>query len=222
MSGGLKTALRGVVDKLAGARSAVEQVRQAEAALRQEHEDLSQERSRLINAKPDRAQLLKALDVQVRALAEQWAADNGTRVVGALAGSLNVSPSGQVLGVIPGALADEFRGSLVDLGTLCALCPEAVRARLAAIIEKADYAAGPAMDGRPALVANLDKRMASVEQEHASLVDEAERAGVTLAHLDGERAKRIALQRRREAAALDNRVNARAIERGGLARTPEE
>lgn len=210
-----------IAKRLAGAKSALEEVHQAAVGMLREHADLHQERSRLINAKPPREDLIAALDEQVRALGEAWAEANGARVVAALSGGVEVSMRGEVTGIRPGALAVEFGGP-VDLSMLAALSPDTVRERLAGIVLALEYEAGPPMRERARLVAEVDTRLARVERAHAELVDEAARAGISLAHMDGERARRVQKAQRREAADRFNRANEAAIRRGAVQPMPVE
>ncbi len=70
------------------------------------------------------------------------------------------------------------------------------------------------MGERTRLIAEVDVKIADIEAEHSTLVDQARELGIRLELLPAESARRLQAQQRREFVAAQNRVNADAIRRG--------
>jgi hypothetical protein len=213
----MKTLTEKVVDwakKLAGARSAVQELADADAGLRQALADAQAERAKLINLRAPKSEVLRALDDEITTLADRWAAEYGMRLVTCLAGTVDVAPSGEPRGIVRYAtLTDEVGG--LGLPALAALLPIELRAGLAEVIAKTSYEEGPAMAERVARVATVDRKIRDLEQQHSQLCDDARVLGITLALLPEENARRIqAAAQRRESVDTNNRLNRDAIERG--------
>jgi len=198
--------VQGWTARLAGARTAVDDLHSVEKELRQEAEGLAVERSRRIGSRPPREDIIAAAERQVDAIAADWAKSNGPQLVAALAGSVDVAPDGTVRGLIPGNLLNGF--PTPDGPALIGLAPSVVKASLRKIIEAAEYVAGPSMDERQRMIADLDAKLADVEARHSELVDHARELGITIALLPNEAGRRSIRAQRHERWALDQRANA--------------
>jgi hypothetical protein len=219
-----KTILGKVQDwaaKLAGARTAVDDLHSVEKELRQEAEGLAVERTRLLGARPPREDLIALAERQVDAIAAEWANGNGPQIVAALAGAVDVQPGGDaVRGLVPGDIRTWLPG-MIDGSAVIGLVPSVVKNRLRQIIEAADYIPGPSMDQRQRMIAELDVKLADVESRHSELVDHACELGITLELLPnvaGQRARKAQAHQRWE---LDVRANAALYRRSPALKPPE-
>jgi hypothetical protein len=187
----IKNAVKGAVDFLAGARSAVQGLRDHESALRGAHNAAVAERARLIGSLPPKADILAAMEGQIDALGDQWRATNEAALIRALGGSIDVAPSGEVTGLRPGSLTGIWTTAPWTAADLLSVFPTLFKARLREIIERAEYNAGPPMGDRLRLLAEVDARIGQIERDHAALVDEAGASGIRLEHLPDEHARRM-------------------------------
>jgi hypothetical protein len=210
-------ALTDLASRLTDARDAVSRLHDADQALRAAHADAESERGRLLGAKRPRAELLKVGEQELAQLAAAWLAERGPAVVSSLAGALEETPTGEFRVVRYSSLADEF-GSW--LAPLCASAPHVGSELLARVLGAAHVDEGPPLAERPALLAEVARRRASIEDEHAKLVDAAREVGILLEHLSP-----TALKRGRAAAAhaaweADVALNREYYERNPAARPP--
>jgi len=180
--------LTDLVGRLAGARSALDELHGTDKTLRAMHEDLQAERRRLCGARPPKADLIAEAERQVDAIAAAWAAANGPQLVDAIAPRVDVTPGDAVRGTVEGNLL--LAPFAVDVLTLLALAAGPVKQSLRAIIAATEYAEGPPMSERVPLIAAVDAKLADVEEQHSSLVDQAAALGIALDLLDAVRLRR--------------------------------
>jgi hypothetical protein len=197
----VKTALNSLAEKLGLARSAVQDLHQSDTEQRQAHEKLKAERTRLISAPPSRQELIRTAEGQIDAIARAVALELSPRLVSALAGRIDVEASGKINGHVPGNLFDALP-ALVDARVLIGLMPAVVKARVGEIIQAAKLEAGPPMADREQLLAELDVRIAEVEEQHTALCDQAAALGLTIPLLDDVRMRRAQAAHRAELAEL--------------------
>jgi hypothetical protein len=113
---------------------------------------------------------------------------------------------GVILG--EGGLADpKLRGSVrlpwsinaaPPWGAICASDPAGAEAFLSGIVARLAYEPGPAVSGRPALIARIEADLAELELSEVLLVDEAGAAGVVIEHRPEVLERRANEARRRE------------------------
>jgi hypothetical protein len=183
--------LADLTSRLAGARSALDAVHETDKALRTMHAELQAERARLCGAKPPREAVIAAAERQVDAIAAAWAAANGAQLVTAIVGAVDVQPNGEVRGLVAGNLLHlPALAGLVDVPTLAAIMPEYLKDGLRRVIEATPYVAGPPMADRPGLIADVDAKIADVEDQHSELVARAAELGISIELLLDVRARR--------------------------------
>jgi len=180
--------LTDLVSRLAGARSALDELHDTDKTLRTMHEDLQAERRRLCGARPPKADLIAEAERQVDAIAAAWVAAHGPQLVDAIAGRVDASPAGVVRGIVEGNLL--LVPFVFDVQALLALAPDPVKQSLRTIITGAEYAEGPPMSARAELIAAVDAKIADVEEQHSALVDQALALGIQLDLLDAVRSRR--------------------------------
>ena len=204
--------LADLAGRLAGARSALDDLHATDKALRQMHEELQAERGRLCTARPPRAELIAAVERQVDDAAAAWAAACGPQVIAAVSGTVDVLPGGEVRGIRAGNLFEvPALAGLLDVPTLMALVPDQVKAGLRQLIEATEYAEGPPMSERPTLIAAVAAKIADVEEQHSGLVDQARALGITLGLLDDVRSRRAVEARAAEFREREARDLARKV-----------
>jgi hypothetical protein len=205
--------LRSWAKSLVGARDALAELREHERALREEHERLvSVERPGLISRRPPVEDLVADVASQIDALGARWRAANADRVIAELTGSVDVAPSGAVSRIVSGNLEAAFPAPL-GIDALAALVPAVLKAALSDVVRAVEYDAGPPMASRVPMVAELDRRVAEIEEAHNELVDQAAELGVTIPRLPAVAARLAEEARRRERAEADERANAAAARR---------
>lgn len=209
------TLLKDVATRLAAGKAAAQDLHAAEADLRAAHAALLAERAQLIGALPPRQALVRAAAEEVDAHAAQFRAGRALEVARAVAGGLEVGADGMVRGVRAGSIAGGLSFPL-DFATLCALAPDAVKAGLRAILEAADYQAGPPLADRAALIAAVDERIRETIEQHTALVDDAKALGIPLQLMPEEHARRLRAERHRADADAFNSLNRDAIKRGAV------
>jgi hypothetical protein len=91
--------------------------------------------------------------------------------------------------------------------------PDALKRGLRTIVAGTPYVAGAPLQDRVGLIADVDRRIADTEREHASLVDEAGAHGVTLAHLQEEVGHRTIAAQKAERERRDALANERHLRR---------
>lgn len=170
-----------------------------------------------------RADLVARLDEIVDAHARRWQAEHEYGIVSALSAGLQTSSDGRVRPVRP--RLPDLAHERLTFGDLAGLLPDAVKAALRAIVERATYEPGAPIGERAHLLDELDARLEAIETEHARLVAEARGAGIEMAYfprvqarLDSEqaRAAREAVERQQRAdleAAVEQAAKAAAAPR---------
>jgi hypothetical protein len=218
-----KTLIEKVTDwtrRLAGARNGVQELHGLDAALRGALAELEAERGRLLSSKPPKAEALNALDVELPKLAAEWMAQRGMGVVASLAGAVNVTPAGEIRGIVRhSSLADEVGG--LSLSALAAIAPDMVREGLTAMIARTPYEEGPPMADRAALVAEVDRKIEAIVKAHRELVDDAEKMRITLAHLPVTVGRRTQAAQARQRWQADQVANRDYYKRNPSASPPE-
>jgi hypothetical protein len=139
-------------------------------------------------------------------------------VVSALAGALEVTPAGEIRTVRYSTLTDELGPWLAPL---CASAPLLGPALLARVLGAAHVDEGPPLAERPALLAEVAQRRASIEDEHARLVDAVREVGIVLEHLSPTVLKRGRAAEAHAAWEADGALNREYYERHPAARPPE-
>jgi len=233
----MKSVMTKVADwtnRLAGARSAMEELRAADAELRREHAAALAERTRLIGLSPPVEAIIGAMRHLVDEHAEQWAKRNGQGLVRAFGPGLEEKEDGSVSErkpLLPAAFWTAYGElSMRELtpSALAGLAADLMKARLEAVIRATPYDAGPPIAERPALLAELDAKIRDIEARHSELVDGAAAFDppITLALLPAVAVRRIAeaergkhtaaaAAARREREEAVNRQHAQALERTG-------
>lgn len=234
----MKTVMTKVADwtnRLAGARSAMEELRGADAELRREHAAALAERTRVIGLSPPLADIIGAMRRLVDEHAQQWAERNGPGLVRAFGPGLKESGEDGSVSEQKPSMPDMFWTAYGNLpvrdmnpSALAGLAPDLMKTRLEAVIRATPYDAGPPIADRPALLAELDAKIRDIEQRHTELVDGAAAFDppITLALLPAVAARRQeeAYRQKRNAAAdaarrereeAVNRQHAQAVERTG-------
>ena len=215
--------ITGLVSRIAGARDAGElavgDLHVADVTLRQAHAAAEAEHGHLLSSWPPQAEILKSGDVELQKLAAEWVVQRGPAVVACLAGSIDVTPAGEIRIVRYSTLTDELGG--LSLSALAALAPELVREGLAAVITRTPYDEGPPMAERAALVAEVKRKIEAIVKDHADLVDNAAAAGITLAHLPTTVGRRVRAAQARKRWEDDQSVTRDYYKRNPNARPPE-
>jgi len=158
-----------------------------------------------LSAELPKAELLKVAEQELAQLAAAWLAARGPAVVSSLAGALEETPSGELRVVRHTSLVDELG---LWLPALAALALDPIRDGVAHVVRAAAIDEGPALSERPALLAAVDQRRASIEDEHAKLVDDAREVGIPLQHLSPTVLKRSRTADARAAWEADQVANA--------------
>ena len=191
--------LTDLAKKLTGAKDAMSDLRAADAALRQAHDQAQQQRSNLLSRRPPKSELVALAHAQVDQIAAAWHQQWGDALTRGLAGSVDCAPDGRVLGLRPGDLLGYgVLPNPVTMQDLIALAPEAAKAAFTAAIESTDYPAGVPMTDRMRLLAEVDERIAQAEAAHTRLCDESALSGISIALLPD------VAQRRRHGAYLED------------------
>jgi hypothetical protein len=177
----VKDTLRDFAARMSAAKGAVQMLHETDRALRDEHAAALAERSRIAHALPPLAEIRTRLAAEVDRLGREWRRSH--------ASDLAAVARPEEISLAAGARFANAIGA-VDLGFLCALLGDSLKASLAVVVNGAAGETGPALADRPGLIADLDKRIADLEREHAALCDEARAAGITLELLDVERGRR--------------------------------
>ena len=177
-------------------------------------------RAELINRLPPRQDLVRAAGEEVDAIAARFRTERALALAraaagGLAAGGLDVGPDGRIQGIRVGSVASELAWPL-DFVALCGLVPDAVKAGLRAILEGAAYEPGATLADRVALVAAVDAKVAELERQHTTLVDEAAALGIPLTLLPEEHGRRVRAERHREYVDQHNALNRAAIARGAV------
>ena len=102
------TLLADLATAITGARDGVKALRSADRGLRDEHARLTADRSRIVAARPPKAELHKNLAVEIQAVAVRWRERQGDAVVAALAGAVDMSGNGRFHAIRPPDLAAAF------------------------------------------------------------------------------------------------------------------
>lgn len=153
-----------------------------------------------------REDIVARIDGLVDEHARRWQAEHEYGIVSALSGGLHTSADGRVRTVR--ARLPDLAHERLTFADLAGLLPDAVKARLRAIVSTADYRAGAPLTERQRLLDEIDDRLDRLEMQHARLVDEARGAGIEMpyfprvqARLDSElaRAAREAVERQQRA-----------------------
>jgi hypothetical protein len=218
------TVLENLKNLLGGASAAIANLRRAELGIRERLGALDREEVALLSLAAPPAEL----EGNLRALVS----DLGRRWTEAHAGDLVRDGSGRVersLGPVerrspdvlaPGRLPAVFDGP-VSVAMLAGVCPDLLVAGLIGLAQSVRHESGPPLAERLARLADIQAERERLETEHAQLVDEADRAGLTLQHLQGETARRLAGAARREAGERDGVANRDLYRRNPSARPPE-
>jgi hypothetical protein len=204
--------------RVLGARNAVSELRDADVALREAHAAAEAERGRILGSKPPRADIVKAAEQELAQVAATWIAERGPAVIGSLAGALEVTPAGELRVVRYSSLVDELGPWLP---ALCVFAPDVLRDGLARVIRAVAIDEGPALSERRGALAEVDRRRASIEDDHAKLVDAAREVGIVLEHLPATVFKRGRAAAAHAAWEADVALNREVYERNPAARPPE-
>ena len=151
--------------------------------MRQEHARLVESRSRFISAPPPLADLVDDVQHQVSAFAKAWWTLHGDAFLArrrrGISSTIRPAPwtsSRATWGTSwPGALPAD----------LAALVPDLIVQAFADQLRTRDFShAGPPMGERLRLIAEVDRQLAAVVEEHSQVVDEAQAAGIGLSLLE--------------------------------------
>jgi hypothetical protein len=158
--------------RLAGARTAVEELHATDHQLREAHAAAQRGRDRLISAPPPVDEVIGAMVRVVDAHAAGWAREHAVGLIHAFGPGLELERDG-TLRERPARMPDWFLLRDLRLKDVVGAFPELVKARLAEIIRGHAYEAGPSQTERARLVAEADARIAELEAQHTELVDAA-------------------------------------------------
>lgn len=170
--------IRDLGARLAGAKTAANELRQFDEALRAEHAALLKEREHVIFGPQPRDAVLANMERVVDALAAAWAKNNALSFVSGLGPGLEEREDGTLAERRP-RLPMGFYGAgghsagVLDLYRAASVFPELAKCRFAELIRAADYQEGLPLSERPRRVGELDARLREIEERHSQLVDEA-------------------------------------------------
>jgi hypothetical protein len=219
----MKTLITKVQDwagRLAGAKTAMGELHEADRTLREQHAAAVKDRDHVVNTCAPVEEVLANLERLLDEQAYHWAKGQGFSMVMAVGPGQNVTSDG-ALAPRPPQLPGWFYDNLT-LVRLAYFAPTVVKARLAEIIQATPYEAGAPAADRARLYAEADARVAEVERQHTDLVDAAAALDppieLKLLPVVAERRATEAAKRKRNAAADEDRrqreaaVNARHVD----------
>jgi hypothetical protein len=196
------------IDRISGAKDAVARLHEADRQLREQIDREERDKQRLIAQPAPREEVFRTLELQVDAHGAGYRHPYARQLVTDASGAVLVGMDGTVEGVRSPSLG-ELPARPLSFAALCALCPEAVKQGLRAMVASVNYEAGPPMAERAALIEKINARIGDVAREHEELVDEARTVGIHLEHLPivkGQRARAAALAERQARDVRDNAV----------------
>jgi hypothetical protein len=205
----LSPVLRAKLSRWAGVLTGVQQIHEAPAELRREHEAATQRRLALFGP-ASRGDQSRGIRFLVAAQGDAWLEANH-QDLGAVSGAISASPMPPGYVIFPPRLPLGLEGPLT-FGALAAIAPTICEAGLNALVARLPQVEpGPDLAERPALIAKEDNTLAEIEAAHTALVDEAQAsAGITLELLpvvaQRRRVAEIAAERQARVAAAEATV----------------
>lgn len=220
-----KTATTTDLSTLDEALASADRIRSTVQSMEQRHRELMKARRKLFGSPPSLEEALASMREVVDDATAKWRDVHRRRVVRALGGhwTSDLSNLGRVRERFERPRLPEFAPDRkLTIEDLAGLAPDLLKQSLEATIRAAD-GFGPAAKERRAQLTVMDEELDQLERDHARLVDEAAKRGVTLEHMPDERARRerkreLDEQRAREEEAFQ-RARQRAIAEG---RDPDE
>jgi uncharacterized membrane protein YqiK len=161
------------LQQLREAAAAAAKLAQRDQELRAAHKAAIAERHRVHFAPPPTEEVLANMRRLVDEAARAWLAENAGAIAEAFAGRTDERPSGPHVTRRPSLWRRP--GHFLDVPDLCGLAPEAMKARFEEAIRRRDARAGLPPAERAERVAELDRRIAAIEESHTTMVDAAAR-----------------------------------------------